>query len=230
MAELPPLEAIVFDAGNTLVHVDAPWVVDFLRARGHDTDLARLDRGRRRANRVVEELLETPSTTDRDRWAPYFDRILAEAGVADPDERARCVEALRANDRERSLWRTVPPGTRETLAALRARGFRLAVISNSDGRIRGLLDELELAAFFELIVDSGVFGVEKPDPRIFSDSLARLGVAPAKSLYIGDLYAVDVVGARAAGMHACLLGDRRPDCLAIERLDELPSLVRRDAG
>jgi putative hydrolase of the HAD superfamily len=66
------------------------------------------------------------------------------------------------------------------------------------------------------VLDSALVGVEKPDPAIFRAALAALDVAPAEALYIGDLYDVDVVGARAAGMEAVLLlpdaAVRGPDC------------------
>ena len=48
-------------------------------------------------------------------------------------------------------------------------------------------------------------GVEKPDPRIFLMGLAKAQVEPGEAVYIGDLYSVDVLGARAAGMAAVLL-------------------------
>ena len=53
-----------------------------------------------------------------------------------------------------------------------------------------------------MVIDSSVFGIEKPDPAIFRAALEALNVAPEEALYVGDLYDVDVVGARAAGMEA----------------------------
>ena len=58
---------------------------------------------------------------------------------------------------------------------------------------------------FEFVIDSGEVGVEKPDPRIFQIALDRMGVTAADALYVGDLYEVDVVGARAAGLDVVLL-------------------------
>ena len=58
---------------------------------------------------------------------------------------------------------------------------------------------------FEFVIDSGEVGVEKPDPRIFQIALERMGVSAADALYVGDLYEVDVVGARAAGLDVVLL-------------------------
>jgi putative hydrolase of the HAD superfamily len=105
-----------------------------------------------------------------------------------------------------SLWRRVPDDARPTLAVLAARGLRLGVVSNTgDGGARSRLAEAGLVDAFEFVLDSHLVGVEKPDPRIFAMAAARLAVPAGACVYVGDLYAVDVVGARAAGMHAVLL-------------------------
>ena len=117
-------------------------------------------------------------------------------------------------------------GTREALDRLRAAGLRLGVVSNSDGRVEEALVAAGLRDRFDVVLDSALVGVEKPDPAIFRAALDALGVAPAEALYVGDLYEVDVVGARAAGMPAALLGlvlpGAAPDC---PRFDSLGALA-----
>jgi putative hydrolase of the HAD superfamily len=81
------------------------------------------------------------------------------------------------------------------------------VVSNANGTVQALFDRLELAAFFDAILDSAVEGVEKPDPRLFLLALERLGAAPREAVHVGDLYGVDVVGARAAGVRPVLLDE-----------------------
>ena len=71
--------------------------------------------------------------------------------------------------------------------------------------MRSILTELGLAKHLDFVLDSAEVGVEKPDPRIFRIALERAGVDPAHALYVGDLYSVDVLGARAVGMEAVLL-------------------------
>jgi HAD superfamily hydrolase (TIGR01509 family) len=80
----------------------------------------------------------------------------------------------------------------------------LGVVSNSDGRVEEALRAAGLLHYFDVIVDSTLAGVEKPDPAIFRPALGALGVAPEEAVYVGDLYDVDVLGARAAGMGAIL--------------------------
>jgi putative hydrolase of the HAD superfamily len=122
---------------------------------------------------------------------------------------------------ERHLWCATADGTFATLERLRAAGLRLGVVSNSDGRVEAALTAAGLRDCFEVVIDSALFGSEKPDPAIFRAALQALGVAPNEALYVGDLYEVDVLGARAAGIEAILL---LPETTAA------PSDVRRVAS
>jgi putative hydrolase of the HAD superfamily len=81
----------------------------------------------------------------------------------------------------------------------------MSVISNANGTVRAKLERVGLAGYFEAILDSHEEGVEKPDPAIFRRAMERTGAAPSGSLYVGDMYHIDVVGAREAGMEAVLL-------------------------
>src|SRR5207245_10183635 len=75
----------------------------------------------------------------------------------------------------------------------------------SNGSVRASLQETRLAAHLDFIIDSSVVGVEKPDPRIFELGLREAGVGARHAVYVGDLYSVDVLGARAAGLDGILL-------------------------
>ena len=81
----------------------------------------------------------------------------------------------------------------------------VAVVSNSEGQLQALFDNLGLGGAFDFVVDSHHVGVEKPDPRIFAPVLARFGVEPHDVLHLGDTWATDVVGARAAGLRVALI-------------------------
>lgn len=126
-------------------------------------------------------------------------------------------------------WRVFPE-VKPVLAALRQRGFRLAVLSNWDERLPGLLEALNLAGWFERVLVSGLVGWHKPDRRLFAHAAAQLGVAPAHLLHIGDDWVEDVEGARAAGWQAawlCRQGDPPPagEVLRLAALAELPARV-----
>jgi putative hydrolase of the HAD superfamily len=117
---------------------------------------------------------------------------------------ARLAPVLRAAPTER-LWSAPMPRIHEALEALRAQGLSLVVVSNSDGSVERGLAAVGLRPYFDAVIDSHHVGFEKPDPRIFQAALAQAGAHSERVLHVGDLYAADVVGARAAGLHALLL-------------------------
>ena len=102
---------------------------------------------------------------------------------------------------------------------MQAGGLQLAVVSNSDGSVEQSLVASGLRDYFAAVLDSHIVGHEKPDPRIFEKALEICDADPARTVHVGDLYAADVVGARAAGVHAVLLdpfGDwKNVDCVTL---------------
>ena len=104
----------------------------------------------------------------------YFSELFRRVGL--PEDRFPPLgQRLFARHAERNLWSRVRERTLETLEELRRRGFRLAVISNADGRVEALLEQVGLRSPFEFVIDSQVVGLEKPDPRIFRLGLERAG-------------------------------------------------------
>ncbi len=104
-----------------------------------------------------------------------------------------------------SLHFTAFPEAAEALASLRSRGLRIAVVSNWDCSLPGVLERVGLSEQLEAVVSSAAFGRRKPDRRIFAHALALLGAQPPQAVHIGDSLAEDVAGARAAGIRAILI-------------------------
>ena len=91
--------------------------------------------------------------------------------------------------------------------------YQLAVISNNFGNTQGWCDEYGLSPLLEVIIDSTVLGIAKPDARIFEAALSELGVMPSQAIYVGDSYAADMVGGKNAGLWtAWLVGDQMKPC------------------
>jgi HAD superfamily hydrolase (TIGR01509 family) len=215
------LKAVLFDAGNTLLFLDHDRMAAGVGAAlGVPLDPARLAGAAGDAARAAERA----RGVDRDRARVYLEELFTGAGVpaARMEEVRGCLQRLH---QENHLWCRLAAGTREALDRLRAGGLRLGVVSNSDGRVEEALVAAGLRDCFDVVLDSALVGVEKPDPAIFRAALAALGVAPAEALYVGDLYDVDVAGARAAGMEAVLLlpdaAGPDPDCRRFSSLAEL---------
>jgi putative hydrolase of the HAD superfamily len=154
-------------------------------------------------------------------WHRFVLRVAEHLGAPPPSRFAAAELYHRFGAAE--AWE-VYPEVRGTLAALRAKGLRLGVVSNWDERLPLLLERLGLAQSFEAVVCSSGVGVEKPDRRIFRRALELLAVGPESALHVGDHRLEDVEGATAAGMHAVQL-DRRGSGGGLADLTELPHLV-----
>lgn len=225
------LDTVLFDAGGVLVHVDYAFVVALAADHGVAIDPARMPHGDAAARHAVDRrLLQRGAGDDSDaaRVPGYFEALLAGAGVADEVARELATHVQEAHHAE-NLWRVPYEDAAETLAGLRAAGLSTAVVSNADGRVRALLEAAGLLAHLDYVIDSHEEGVEKPDPEIFRRAVARSGTEAGRAVYVGDIYAVDVLGARAAGLAAYLVdptgsyADR--DCPRVESLTELGSLL-----
>lgn len=97
------------------------------------------------------------------------------------------------------------PEVPDTLAALRAAGVRLGVLSNAPSNLPEFLSRMGIDAYLDFKVVSAVEGVKKPDRRIFQVALSRAGVVPERALHVGDMYLEDIIGGRTAGVHTLLM-------------------------
>jgi HAD superfamily hydrolase (TIGR01509 family) len=195
-----------FDAGGVLVNPNWERVHRILSNQGLKASVARLAEADHPAKRLLDRSELVAVTSDNSRMRRYFELVVRGTGV--PMTSSVCSALLDAIEREHAehnLWQSVPADVSGTLATLRARGIKLAVVSNSNGSIATLLASVGLAHHFDAIVDSGNEGVEKPSPRIFEIALERVCGQPQRAVHVGDFYNIDVVGARAAGIEAVLL-------------------------
>lgn len=220
-APFPGVAAILFDAGGTLIHIDGER---FCAAAGLPWEEAAFGTAEDAAVAAVQRWVQSnPASIDRERLPLFLDTILAGLNVV-PERRSTAARAVAAEHGRFNLWSRAYPDAPGALATLSRRGYRLAVVSNADGRVRGLLERAGLSPLFELIVDSAEAGVEKPDPRIFLSATKRLRLEPAACAYVGDIYEIDIVGARRAGLEALLIGQgAAPD--GVPRVASLTELV-----
>jgi putative hydrolase of the HAD superfamily len=220
-----PLDAIFFDAGNTLVFADLDRTLAPLHRRGVRPGSEPLYAAERAARlRRDAAAADGAVLGDEQYWQLYYTALLGELRYQDD----ALLQALIDEARRSQNWESLRPGTRVALERLRRR-FRLGVISNSDGLIAALLGRVGIADCFECIVDSGSVGVEKPDARIFKSALERMNVSGEASLYVGDVYSIDYLGARAAGMQAVLFdvcgAYRERNLPRVESLEQLIALL-----
>lgn len=229
------VSTVLFDVGNTLNHLDHALLAEIVGRHWRAVDAADLAAAEYVAKAEVDEQIRNRrGGTDAGRRRGYFETMFEHLGVPEA-AMAAIGEELRTENERRSLWRVVPSDAHAVMGELARRGFTLGVVSNADGRVEAALREDGLAPYFAAIVDSHVVGVEKPDPRIFHLALEGCGAEAAQTVYVGDIYEIDVRGARDAGLTAILIDPlsryEAVDCPRIDRLsgllEMLPHRARR---
>ena len=198
---------LLFDAAGTLVHLAEPVAATYARfaaERGAILDVPRLNAGFKASFRALG--MRPPGTIPRDGddlawWREVVRRSVADQPLPPGFDFEEWFRALYRHFAEPEAW--VPePETVPLLGTLREAGYRLAVLSNWDSRLRPVLDGLGLAPFFEALFISSEHGLAKPDPAFFRLALDALGVAPDAAWMVGDDKEHDLAPARALGMGA----------------------------
>ena len=194
------IKTIFFDVGNTLLfpnreRIHAPLTkLALMPQHDHLRDLEC------RTKNKFDGIMTSNGSTDHSFWYMFYSQLLSEIGLVDDDIRDQLVTGIRNSGN----WDQIRPGTAEQLHEI-GRQYRIAVISNADGRIENVLAKCGIASCFQSITDSGLVGYEKPHPEIFRHALKSMNAAPEESLYVGDVYSVDYLGATRAGMRAVLM-------------------------
>jgi HAD superfamily hydrolase (TIGR01509 family) len=218
------LRFVFFDVGSTLLFADRERMLEPLYARGIRPSEAELRAMECRVKNEFDDVMEHGGKPDYGFWDMFYARLFGELNLQDEELRKQLI----ANTRLSMNWNRMRPGTRETLEWIGAK-YRLAVISNADGRIAELLAGCGIADCFQTITDSGVLGYEKPHPVIFETALGGMKAKPEESLYVGDVYSIDFAGATRAGMQAVLFdvcgAYRKKGLPRVESLEELVELI-----
>ncbi|MGD2162493.1 MAG: HAD family hydrolase [Anaerolineales bacterium] len=212
-------KAVLFDLDGTLRVNDPPALDTFYQIAaelGFETD----EELRRVGERWVNEYWADSELLKKDlvRFGEYRDnaafwenhawRHLRKIG-ADAELAKRIAGPLTKRMREEyQPMDRIPESVFPTLVALREVGYRLGLVSNRSSPMNDLVDELGLSEHFEIILTAGEVGWYKPDPRLLEYAADQLQTEPSASLYVGDNYHADVLGARAAGMTPVLIDPR----------------------
>lgn len=224
--------AVTFDAGGTLLqpHPSVGAVYHEIGVRhGCALSAAELEVSFHAAFRRVSKasLLLDPEARERDFWRRIVAATFADGRATTAEPGPALFEELWEAFARGDRWRVLP-GVLTTLTTLRARGYQLAVLSNWDHRLHGVLAETGLAGHFDHILISSEVGAEKPDAGIFRAAEQAFGVPPAQCLHIGDSRLHDRAGARDAGWQALLVqhADGAKDAdHELARLDDLLPLL-----
>jgi len=221
------LKVIFFDVGNTLLFPNRQRIHAPLTEHGFVPDGEHLRDLECRTKNQFDAMMTKNGNTDHSFWWMFYSQLLSEIGLKDD---AIC-DQLVAGIQNSGNWDTIRPGTAEQLHEIGER-YRVAVISNADGKIEDVLRRCGIADCFRTITDSGLVGYEKPHAEIFRQALKSMNAAREESLYVGDVYSVDYLGATGAGMQALLMdvpgAYRDKGVPRVESLAELQMVLQSD--
>ncbi|MBF0499449.1 MAG: HAD-IA family hydrolase [Candidatus Riflebacteria bacterium] len=225
-----PYKAIFFDVGGTLIYPEPQRMLRIFSDLAPNSPV--LDSWLRAIHETTVELddaIKFEGALKDEWWNSYFSRLLnhlPENSHLAKDKVILFCNKLHEYHVSNNLWAYHATGADETLKTLMKQGFRLGIISNSDGRVRSQIEEAGWLQYFEFIIDSRVVGVEKPDPAIFQLGLEKANLSAREVLYIGDFVNIDKAGAASVGMD-CIIIDplfRRPE-LGQWRIDNLIDII-----
>ena len=214
---------IFFDVGNTLLFPNRARMLAPLAAEKHPT----LEQWQALECRTKKEFDAgmIKGKVDHGFWWTFHTYLLEGQNALDDSVRDEIV----ANTQKSANWDQILPGTRDAIERI-ANDYHVAVISNADGKIDAVLKRCGICDCFASVTDSGIVGHEKPHQAIFAAALESMKADPDESLYVGDVYSVDYVGATNAGMDAVLMdvaGAYRDNGYArVQSLGELESWLR----
>jgi putative hydrolase of the HAD superfamily len=217
-------KVIFFDVGNTLLFPNRERIHAPLAERGFVPEGEHLRDLECRTKNRFDGMMTGNGSTDQSFWWMFYSQLLSEIGLADDAIRDQLVASIRNSGN----WDMIRPSTAKQLHAIGQR-YQIAVISNADGKIEDVLSKCGIADCFRTITDSGLVGYEKPHPEIFRKAMLSMNATPTESLYVGDVYSVDYLGATGAGMQAMLMdvpgAYRDKGVPRVESLEELQQVL-----
>jgi len=237
----PPVsvKAVLLDAAGTLIRPREPVGETYAAAArrcGAELEADKLARAFKEVFGDMPDLAFEWTSMDglrrqeRDWWRMLVRRVVAGTGSSIGDFET-FFASLYEHYAQVHAWECFPE-VPAVLQGLRSRGCGLAVVSNFDSRLPGILQGLGIHSHMDAVIYSSRAGSAKPAPAIFRQALAALGVAPQRAIHVGDSLRADVDGAIAAGLSGLLIRRGHAPATAsrqvIRSLDQL--LVRIESS
>lgn len=223
------LSCVGFDLGYTLVHTHRERIFQKVVGKlGIDRSLAVIFEAYHRTDKLFMRDFPGVMCGRREDFMPsYFTKLLETLRI-DTDAKVVLAEFLSEESifekEEKGVWFAYK-SARSVLSMLKLRGIKTILVSNWDETAETVLKQNRLSELLDGIVISSQAGVSKPDKKIFEIALSKVGVKPENSLYVGDNYYDDFVGANSAGMHFVLINHLgRVGVEEIRNIDVIPDV------
>lgn len=190
---------LLLDAGGVLLFIDHDYLSRLADRRGFQVEARRFYEQHFRLVHWFDTYVSTQRRFLSRLSEPYSQILLRLVGLSD-EAAEQAAQVAEARHEQRNLWILTFPWVVETLDQLRDEGYRMSIISNSDGTVEQELHYQGMRGYFERVYDSEVVGVEKPEPRIYELALNDLGLQPEDAVFVGDMFHIDIWGANRVGI------------------------------
>ncbi|MFZ5912165.1 MAG: HAD family hydrolase [Chloroflexota bacterium] len=234
------IRAILFDLDGTLRHSQpsgAAVFTEYVAGRGYPISADDRQRALRWEHYYWANSPELAADVGADKnedqqfWCKYSYRRLVALGLSVAAAESLAPQVCQHMEASYRPEHVTPTELLGVLAALRQAGYRLGVVSNRDHPFGELLQEMGLCPFFDFSLAGGEVKSWKPEPGIFHAALERADSTAAQTLYVGDNYFADVIGARRAGLRPVLYDPgglfHEPGCPVITSFDGLIEVIRQ---
>jgi len=239
MSSTNPIKAIFFDLDGTLRHsvpeggeVFSAYVAALGLHFNHEDRLraARWEHLYWASSADLRDDLLAHSVDTEKFWVEYSRRRLIALGASAKLAVEMAPKVSKHMGEEYKPESIVPADVRRTLPLLKQVGYSMAVVSNRDKPFQTLLDSHNLSEFFTYALAAGEVDSYKPEPGVFKHALKHMNVTAQETVYVGDNYYADIVGAHRAGLQAVLYDPHFifPDanCITIRSFDELLPVIQ----
>lgn len=225
------VKLILFDVGNTILNINYIYISNVLNSFGYNISARKVKNAEIKARYFMDEYYcnKKASTESLSSFELYTNKVMENLDITDKRQRKKIISFLKQKHLQSNIYDYVEKGTKKLLKYFYLNNFQMGVVSNSRGDVKYLLERCGLKKYFDLIIDSEEVGVEKPDKKIFELALDYYKVSPEETVYIGDMYYIDIIGAQKAGINTILIDRddiyKDKDCIRIRKLTDLKNLV-----
>lgn len=236
----PPVKAVFMDFGDTIVET-MPLYVERLRISfgklGVKKSFEEMERAYIEADWRSAASLIGREPFPQDAWRGLFAAVMVEKLGVRENTRALMLKLADEMTFIRPVRKLIE-GASDFLDFCKSKRLILGLLSNNDGRTAAKCREVGIEKYFDIILDSTLEGIMKPNPEMFMRALEKTGVKASEALHIGDLLGCDVLGAQKAGIKAVWFHRRshiprttgiHPDW-TVHRFDEIEALLAESGG